>query len=557
MKKLLSKILCVLLSLFLITSFVACGGSDDNRDNPSDGDNSSTIIDPDRPVDKTKAQLKISNFNGGFGTEWLYRAIARFEEEFKDEEFLDGKVGVQVSVEPNKGLSGDIRGEEYEIYFVENYNYYDGVTSGKLYDISEWVTTPLTEFNENRSIADKMSSLYDNYFKTPNGKYYGVPHYQRMNSITYDRDLFDEKTLFIDSEGNFTKTHSDSGLSTGADGKAGTWDDGLPATYAQFYALCETMQKRGVDPIIWSGGIDFYSTMELAALKADFEGSESSLFYDFNGTATKLVNSVTNGEITYKAPTTITEGNGYELYNSAGFYYALDFLHTLVSKNYANSGVYNESLSHTGAQDTFLLSKYNSNSNPIGMLMEGNWWIHEAKATFQKMEKRYSNASMQKRNLALMPYPKATTELVGSNNTILDNGGSVAFVNGNISEDKVDLIRTFFRYLHTNQSLVEFVLTTSTTRGFDFTMSDEEYNSLPTFGKSLFDLINSGTTVIPFSSSPFFYKNYSGFTYLQQFATGNYTHPVAAFREGKTTLEVFNGIRNKYSATTWGALTEI
>ena len=51
-------------------------------------------------VDKTKAQLHVSVYNGGVGRDWLDAYIARFQEAYKDYEFIPGKKGVQVWVTP-------------------------------------------------------------------------------------------------------------------------------------------------------------------------------------------------------------------------------------------------------------------------------------------------------------------------------------------------------------------------------------------------------------------------------------------------------------------------
>ena len=60
----------------------------------------------DVQVDTTKAQLYIANYNGGFGTEWLTNAAKRFEEKYKDVEFLPGTKGVQILISNSK-TSGD------------------------------------------------------------------------------------------------------------------------------------------------------------------------------------------------------------------------------------------------------------------------------------------------------------------------------------------------------------------------------------------------------------------------------------------------------------------
>ena len=70
-----------------------------------------------------------------------------------------------------------------------------------------------------------------------------MPHYQRYSAITYDIDVFDSKNLFFDEAGELTKKSTDTGRGKGPDNQPGTFDDGLPATYEQFYKLCETTER--------------------------------------------------------------------------------------------------------------------------------------------------------------------------------------------------------------------------------------------------------------------------------------------------------------------------
>lgn len=52
-----------------------------------------------KPINEGATQLSVSNFDGGFGTEWLALAARRFEQKYKDEHFEDGKTGVQITIE--------------------------------------------------------------------------------------------------------------------------------------------------------------------------------------------------------------------------------------------------------------------------------------------------------------------------------------------------------------------------------------------------------------------------------------------------------------------------
>ena len=107
MKKITNKILSLLVAFASLTAcmpFAACGG-----DGPK--------------VDKSKAQLHVSVYNGGVGRDWLDAYITRFQEAYKDYEFIPGKKGVQVWVTPHKSstedLSGKFNGAKEDVYFLE------------------------------------------------------------------------------------------------------------------------------------------------------------------------------------------------------------------------------------------------------------------------------------------------------------------------------------------------------------------------------------------------------------------------------------------------------
>ncbi len=539
MKNIFKKVGCILIAVLIAIGCVGCG----------DGNNG---------IDNSKTQLYISNFNGGVGTEWLYKVIDRFTEKYKDTSFEDGKTGVQIHVEKHKSATIKMELERNEIYFLENMNYYDLLTQGKLYDITEFVNEPLTEYDETESIAQKMDDAYVSYFKTSNDKYYGVPHYVSTYTLTYDRDLFNQKNLFIglDGEVAYKSTEANS-LSKGPDGLENTYDDGLPATYDEFFKLCAAMKTRGIDPFMWSGMHTWYTTYFLSSLKTDYEGSEAHIAYDFNGESTKLVDTINaNGDITFKAPTEITSANGYEIYNSAGTYYALKFFEQVYNKGYYSSFALNEAISHVDAQGKFLLSRFEGgNTKPIGMLIEGNWWPHESTLTFQQMESRYGEeTTLNNRNLAVMPFPKATVNEVGEKQTILDQSNSLCCVNANVSENKLKVVKAFFKFCHTDESLVEFVKTTNITRGFNFEISQTDYNGLNSFAKSVVDVIKNSNIVLPVSSAEIFYKNYSAFTPVNAFDTSYGRDPFDAYASGKSALDVFALSRNKYNQQNWSIL---
>ena len=58
-------------------------------------------------VDKTKAQLTISTYEGGVGKKWLENAARLFEEANKDRtDYQEGRTGIQIHIQMDRAVGG-------------------------------------------------------------------------------------------------------------------------------------------------------------------------------------------------------------------------------------------------------------------------------------------------------------------------------------------------------------------------------------------------------------------------------------------------------------------
>lgn len=203
MKKAFKKIISAMLAATMCFSVAACSPA-----TPDGGDT-------DESVDTMRTQLYVYNFNGGFGTEWLKAAKTRFEAKHAEDELESGKKGVQVIIKANKDSNnGDtfwnnIPKAREEVYFVEGADYYKLVGSELMLDVTDAVTSPLSEYGETESIKDKMTAEQQAYYGVgADGKYYGVPHYAGYWGIIYNKDLFDSQGYyFADDQSYFENTN--------------------------------------------------------------------------------------------------------------------------------------------------------------------------------------------------------------------------------------------------------------------------------------------------------------------------------------------------------------
>lgn len=544
MKKVFRKLLAVLLSSTVALSFAGCGTPE--------------VEDEEEPleqIDPFKTQLYINNYGGGYSSAWLRAAKERFEDLHKDDEWEDGKKGVQIYVTSPKSAvtSAGIRNNRDEVYFSE-YAYYRSLKAdGVLLDITDAVKADLHDYGDaaGKTIESKLTPQQREFFGiSENGSahYYGLPHYAGYTGITYNVDLFDEKGYYF-VDGYETKTkkflfyYNNAEKSVGPDGEKGTADDGLPETYDDFFILLQQMQSDGVVPISWNGTHNAsYLNYFLQSLVADYEGLDQMMLnYTFDGPATDL-GAIKDGEfVNDETPTQIDATHGYEVYRQQGKYEALEFLRKLVVKSnddYHHELAFNGGYSHMDAQRDYLYADIDGVTAPIGMLIDGIWWQSEATATFNTMAKQYGEEyAKENRNFAFMPLPKATREKANVNKTngkdakkltLYDHIYSMCFVKGNIAEWKKPLALDFLKFVHTDESLIEFTIVTNAPKAFTYELNDEQLAELSPFGRSVIELQKKADIVYPFSTSPLYVNRQS------QFVTG------ASYRYDE---------RNQYPAT--------
>lgn len=526
-------------------------------------------------IDHSKTQLYVFCFSGGYGSDWLAAAKKRFEEEHKDDVWEEGKKGVQIYIDARKvqisTMHNSILSGTNELYFGESGYYYTLKNAGVLGDITEAVTTDLTEYGETESIEDKMSEEQKSYFGIEeNGekKYYALPHYSGNFGFIYNVDLFEEmgyyfaKTPRGDSlEGRFISAGNPE-KSTGPDGKYKTSDDGFPATYEEFFDLCEFIASDGITPINWCGNAYvIYLNWLLASLVADYNGvDQTKLNYTMKGDATEL-GTYRNGEFVRDSESTeITPSTAYELARQAGRYYGLDFMHRMtMTDKYHYNLVFNTGYTHIDAQEDFINAGYDGVTKEMAMLADGAWWESEATGAFERMvQAKGDKFSKKNRNFAYMPLPKATKEKVeeaGKSDkpyTMLDQLDSICFMKANIAEWKKPLALEFIRFLHTDESLKEYTLITNTLKAFDYTLEESEKAQLSKFGQSLLEIQSRANIVYPRSTASDYINNQTFFdssTYMTRSTVAGKTYNgwYSAFADSNVTAaEYFNGIYTFY-----------
>lgn len=516
MKK-FQKTLATLMALGLsFTTFAACGGNEGIDDPYFDG----------VKIDNTKTQLHVYNYNGGYGREWFYDVIQRFESEYANYPGLNGKKGVQIvpdTFSKTLGTSFERNMGNNEIYFTESAYYYNFIKDGSnslILDLTDALTTPLTEFGETKSVYDKLTPTEQDFYLTDDNKMYAVPYRFDTEGIIYDVELFDSESLYFAKGGapsefsTFTQSHNvdkasgsftgykytnlAGSRSAGPDGLYGTDDDGLPATYDEFFALCDYMvSPKGITPFNWSGYARVVYLHHLyQQLLVDYEGLQDfNTYMTYEGTANNLVKSIdAQGNIEFEAPTQISKaaGNGYLMSKSAGRYYALQFMETLIKNDaYYSSKAYRGNYMHMTAQEDYIESKYERER--FAFFIDGIWWENEANATFEEMASIEESDSRLNRKFKLMQLPKATMNDIGEVATYANNMHSLCFVNANIAPELIDIAKKFVRFCFTDESNIKFNLLTGCPRAMGYTLDDTQLSQLSMFGKNIYNITKNAS----------------------------------------------------------------
>ncbi len=442
MKKLLSMILCIAISLFA----VACGGGGDNGDVTEGG--------------KVKIGIP-KGWGGGSGEDYLQTLMDYFNE---SEEWGNQPIGKYTGCEiimlqqdipttpstiPTSG--GDIISFDHRVGNILQ-------TKDYLVDITDVMTNKLP--GEDKSIVDKIPGDYRFAFSDIAGEhYYGTPGSSTLCGYSIDTEMWERETLYLagamlnddpdysdyaaymsgydffvsekfgitiwfsdydgDGKGKYgigagkcvsngqngytcsrDEVYPNSEICVGPDGLHNTMDDGLPSSVIEMLAMCDYIrspqfsadQEMVGDPFSISGTYAYsYMNSYLDGLYASLAGENYENVvqrFDSKGKRVRVVTGYTNENlypgIDYiKKPivkeVVITPECGYYSSWMEDKFYANASAQILKKEGYFG---YNESndISHTAAQLNFLFGGYSDKEYqvPAAFFIEGAFWSMEA-----------------------------------------------------------------------------------------------------------------------------------------------------------------------------------
>lgn len=467
-----------------------------------------------------KTTIQVAGYDAGLGLEWLREAAKAFEEKFAGVSFEDEKMGVAVRVGKCDGADMMLtKNLTKDVYFTELFDYYSYVNKGKVADISSVVNDSLLEnFGEDTTVGNKMDQSTKDFLTSKDGNYYALPFYDGFMGFIYDVDVFEDKGYFFDENGNFTGDPEEK--STGIDGKSGTWDDGLPKTYAQFEQLVDYIREGDeMTPFVYSSEGQDYFRKGLTNWWADYEGKDYMLRnWNIEGETDYIESFDENGEPVIKT-TMVDSTNVNVLQQQPGKYYALKFLKDAVCSDTDN---YTSASSFKNAQYQFIGSKLDGAAKPAAMIMEGCWWEIEADnedsfSSISKLDLDYDATQgeyKKTRRFAFMPIPKVDEEHLAKSNksTLYSGNDAFCFISANSQGAKLEVAKLFLQFMHTDAQLSAFTSKMSITRSMNYEMDEKDLENMTYFGKSIMEMKEASDVVYPYSGHEYYVNHSANFT---------------------------------------------
>lgn len=522
--------------------------------------------------DSTKTYLDVGVFDAGLGTVYFDEMKKDFEAYYANESFETGKTGVVLrptkkNTEFNPAQLLTSMKDYQPVLYLLNTGDYEAFTSAELFtDVSDVMTEKYLDENgeiakdtgktATQSIEDTMLDGYSDVFKKDDGKYYAVPFMYSAPGIIYDADLFDEQSLYFKADGTVGANAADlaaQNCSAGTDGKSGTYDDGLPATWEQFLMLLSAIRNKGLTPFTWAESPSTYQISRVFnIIHANYEGYDDFMLnYSLSGTDNEL------GEI--------NDSNYDKLLEQEGRKAAIKAFYDITKNagNYSVKAAPAGGNTHTTAEREFIQSK--RYGTRIAMFVENSYWEQEARSVFDGEPQPEQNG-YGKRNFKYLTMPKfvgmegvedQTNEERVIPTTYSESYMCISAKNTNKNaEVQTRVAKLFIKFVQQRAQLVKFTANTGCLRPYKYTITDEEKQTCTPYTRSILELIAEGATVAPnlaiatkrrqFTGEDGFDESNNGFAFRAKVDNNVYKEPFTYFymNPDKTVGDAFGEMKS-------------
>jgi len=468
-------------------------------------------------------QINVSMYEGGFGTDWIQELANGYNEILKNTDY-------EVVIVPEKRLADSIITElnngsgDYHLYVNAGNEIVSGIYLDFFEDLTDIVESKAAE-TENKTIKDKIvnydtwQSVYSNqgnglYALTYSSAMVGmvIDHQQFIDNgwytfatvendaeelsnqgITYEQE--DDKLTFVSSTGKTNYKVGDYILTSGKDGKFGTYDDGQPVTLDEFSTLITNICASDVYPFIWAGSdVGVYMNYIFEALFAQYEGEEDYMTYytyDSNGRDVKLLDNSTT-KITFK--------DGYKVQQLEGIKVAYEFFEDYFDYNnngsaYAHPNCKDNSASQFDTQNKYLLGYQGSNKNPeSAILIEGIWWEQEASSMFNTAQLKAAHRGKGEREYRYLLLPNLPNQASTKSCFSVCETGSICVPKDN-NKERLEYTKGFVKYMLQDESLRMITRTTGNILNYKYDLTDSDKEQMTPFQRNAYEIYNDSENI--------------------------------------------------------------
>ena len=520
----------------------------------------------DPEEDPTKVTIKVGTLALGYGSEWLTKAAARYEELHKEDVYGDKK-GVKVVVVPTTDSAyprdgSSVLSDDMDVHFRENMNVDKLIKDNSLLDLSEVINE--TNPYDGKTISSKMYDDDKKIYSTDNGTY-ALSFTSGSYGIVYNKKLFASRKLYIakDSPENATSSAQvkliasrGSRKSAGYNGIEGDYDDGLPRTYVELKKVMEACAADG-NTVAFGWSPKYAESYVIHALTgamvSDAGYEQAKLRFSFDGTATTLGSIVGSSFVKDKKSTVIIngrEGNGYEMYRSSMYYNSLSLLETILSNNdfFIPQDV---PFDHYAMQD-YMINGYQDKQ--VAMTIDGSWFMNEC-------AKHINKSDLDDCEFGFMPLPKASFDGVTDRKyTYLEQTESCAFVKANITDAHRKAVAVdFLRFFYSDNEILNFSKETKSLIGVkyqDLEKTSDDYAELGSFGQDLYNMSKTANRLCNNYPNQFLLNNKKEIDNIYFFRTKDLTNPFPSFlNKTHTPASYVQAMTSYYTEAKWNSLS--
>ena len=519
MKKMFKKLIGLTLAAGLVLSVAACGGGG--------GDNSGKTSEDVAG----KTGIRLSYFLGEFGDEWI-KSVAR------DWSKTNDKFYVEVKNTLNLGgtIVADIKsGSSYDMFITEDCSFQQLFADDYLEDLSGLLNEkPEGGKTIGEKLADKEQWLR---LAGANEKVYLLPYNISPCGLIFDYDRFKTNGWLI--------TDADGSISAGKDGIKGTYDDGQPATMAEFRKICEKIKTSGVDDVFLFMGANHpeYVNNVAYAYLAGILGEEGYKTFYTHDSAGKEI------ELLDGTKTAVTIEDGYKTWLMKGVDDMAEFVQDyLFNTRYVTEVTLSDkSLGVDGSHTSFI----DTGATAPAFIVEGNWFENGARSLIES-NAAYGGKPYGTSDYRYMILPSKEGE---KSQMFSQTGGAVFAVKQNDAE-KADAIKDFIRYMLKDEIMGKVTADTGMIWNYNYTIPEVSKAKMTVFTKNAYEMVQDKSNVtvhaayIDTAATPIYAYSSLGSSGLMLFSELQYDI-IPAIRDAKNAAKLIEGIKGYNTAQRW------